>query len=476
MRVFKQRKTSPSPGMEWLKSVNQLCSPRSFRLFGANRTLLSSSGTVKVVSILALTRGVLASDENKKVTLGHQPEINIGTLGHVDNGKSTIVQSLTGVWTARHSEELRRGITIRVGYADASFYECPSCEPPSNYSTSKICPNCKSETKFLRSVSFVDCPGHHSLMVTMLSGAAIMDGALFVISSNVKCPQAQDREHLLAAEMVGLQKLVVVQNKIDVVDRERAKQNYFEIKEFTKGTVAGKAPIIPVSAQHKLNMDVLIGAIQERIPTPKRDHVLSARMSILRSFDVNRPGTEAEALTGGVVGGSVVQGVFRHGEDVEIRPGIKTEEANKIRYEPLMAKVESLQAGGGEVKQAAPGGLIAMRTDLDPSVTKSDGLVGNVLGRVGTLPTSLDKVSLDVELFEKAVGTEQLVPVQKIKMNEPLVLNAGTAVTSGVVVSAREDLADVVLKKPICSDPGSKVALSRRIGESWRLIGFGTLR
>ncbi len=303
-----------------------------------------------------------------------------------------------------------------------------------------------------------------------------MDGALFVISSNVKCPQAQDREHLLAAEMVGLQKLVVVQNKIDVVDRERAKQNYDEIKEFTKGTVAEKAPIIPVSAQHKLNMDVLIGAIQERIPTPKRDHVLSARMSILRSFDVNRPGTEAEALTGGVVGGSVVQGVFKHGEDVEIRPGIKTEEANKIRYEPLMARVESLQAGGGEVKQAAPGGLIAMRTDLDPSVTKSDGLVGNVLGRVGTLPTTLDKVSLDVELFEKAVGTEQLVPVQKIKMNEPLVLNAGTAVTSGVVVSAREDLADVVLKKPICSDPGSKVALSRRIGESWRLIGFGTLR
>ena len=394
----------------------------------------------------------------------------------MDNGKSTIVQSLTGVWTARHSEELRRGITIRVGYADASFYECPSCEPPSNYSTSKICPNCKRETKFLRSVSFVDCPGHHSLMLTMLSGAAIMDGALFVISSNVKCPQAQDREHLLAAGMVGLQKLVVVQNKIDVVDKERAKQNRNEIKEFTKGTVAENAPVIPVSAQHKLNMDVLICAIQERIPTPKRDQAVAARMSILRSFDVNRPGTEVEDLAGGVVGGSVVRGIFKHGEEVEIRPGIKTEEANKIRYEPLIARVERLQAGGGEVKQATSGGLIAMGTDLDPSITKSDGLVGNVLGRVGTLPHSLEKVSLDVELFERAVGTVQLVPVQKIKMNEPLVLNVGTAVTSGVVVSTREDIADVVLKKPVCSDPGSKVALSRRIGESWRLIGFGTLR
>jgi len=380
------------------------------------------------------------------------------------------------MWTARHSEELRRGITIRIGYADASFYECPSCEPPSNYSTSPVCPNCGSKTKLLRRVSFVDCPGHHSLMVTMLSGAALMDGALFVISSNVKCPQAQDREHLLAAEMVGLRRLVMVQNKIDVVDQARARQNYEEILNFTKNTVAERAPVIPVSAQHKLNMDALICAIQEKIPTPERNHQLAPRMSVLRSFDVNKPGTLVEDLTGGVVGGSVVQGVFQNGEEVEIRPGIKTEDSNRAKYDPLLARVARLEAGGGEVKEAAPGGLIAMGTDLDPSVTKSDGLVGNVVGKAGTLPPTLEKVSLDVDLFEKAVGTEQLVPVQKIRMNEPLVLNAGTAVTSGVVVSARENIADVALRKPICSEPGSKVALSRRIGESWRLIGFGTLR
>ncbi len=313
-------------------------------------------------------------------------------------------------------------------------------------------------------------------MVTMLSGAAIMDGALFVISSNVKCPQAQDREHLLAAEMVGLQRLVMVQNKIDVVDKERAKQNFKEISDFARGTVAEKAPVIPVSAQHRLNMDALISAIQERIPTPKRDQTLSPRMSILRSFDVNRPGTESDDLNGGVVGGSIVRGFFKYADDVEAKPGIRVEEGNKVRYEPLVAKVESLQAGGGMVKQAGPGGLVAVGTDLDPSITKSDGLVGNVLGRVGTLPPTLDKVSLDVELFERAVGTEQLVPVQKIKTNEPLVLNVGTAVTSGVVVSARENIVDVLLKKPVCSELGSKVALSRRLGESWRLIGFGTLR
>lgn len=405
-----------------------------------------------------------------------QPEINIGTLGHVDNGKSTIVQALTGVWTARHSEELRRGITIRIGYADASFYECPSCEVPSNYSTSKICPNCKSETRFLRTVSFVDCPGHHSLMVTMLSGAAIMDGSLFVVSANVKTPQAQDREHMLAAQMIGLRNMIVVQNKIDVVERTRAKENFGEIKGFTKGTGAENAPIIPVSAQHKLNMDALIWAIQENIPTPERDQAVDSRMSVLRSFDVNRPGTEVEDLVGGVVGGSIVQGVFKKGDEIEIKPGIKVESSGKTSYETLVARVGALQAGGGEVRQATPGGLIAVGTDLDPSVTKSDGLVGNVVGRSGTLPPTSEKLSLDVDLFEKAVGTEQLVDVQKIRSNEPLVLNVGTAVTSGIVVSAREDIADVSLKKPICAEVGSKVALSRRIGESWRLIGFGTIR
>ncbi len=313
-------------------------------------------------------------------------------------------------------------------------------------------------------------------MVTMLSGAAIMDGALFVVSSNVKCPQAQDREHMLAADMVGLRRLVMVQNKVDVVDRARAKENYGEILNFTKGTVAEGAPVIPISAQHKLNMDVLIGAIQDRIPTPKRDTALPPRLSILRSFDVNRPGTEVEDLSGGVVGGSVVQGLFKLGDEVEIRPGIKSDEGSKVKYERLLATVESLQAGGSGAKIASPGGLIAMGTDLDPSVTKSDGLVGNVVGKAGSLPPSLEKPSLDVELFDQAVGTEQLVPVQKIKMNEPLVLNVGTAVTSGVVASVRDMIADVALKKPICADPGSKVALSRRIGESWRLIGFGTLR
>jgi translation initiation factor 2 subunit 3 len=405
-----------------------------------------------------------------------QPEVNIGTLGHVDNGKSTLVQSLTGVWTSRHSEELRRGITIRVGYADLFIYRCPKCRPPHNYTSSPKCPHCGSETKFKRGVSFVDCPGHHSLMVTMLSGAALMDGALFVSASNVKFPQAQDREHLLAAQMVGIQRLILIQNKIDIVDRERAIENYEEIKSFTKNTVAADAPIIPVSAQHGVNTDVVLYEMEKRIPTPKRDPNASPRMYVLRSFDINKPGTEVDDLHGGVLGGSIIQGTFKLGDEIEIKPGLSVQVGGKTRYDPLISKVTSMNVSKGPVTEARSGGLVGIGTSLDPSLTKSDGLVGSVVGKVGELPSVLERLTAEVTLFERAVGTEQLVPVDKIKTNEPLVLNVATAVTSGVVTSARDDILDISLKKPVCPMPGFKIAISRRIGDSWRLIGFGALK
>lgn len=422
-----------------------------------------------------MAQAILKS-EKKGDELVVQPEINIGTLGHVDNGKSTLVQALTGVWTARHSEELRRGITIKIGYADAFIYKCLKCRSLSNYTTQTKCPICGSETKFVRAVSFVDCPGHHSLMVTMLSGSSLMDGALFVLASSAKCPQAQDREHLLAAESVGIKNLIIVQNKIDVVTKERAIENHKEIRAFVKGTIAEEAPIVPISAQHGTNIDVLLKEIEERIPTPKRNLAASARAYVLRSFEVNKPGTEVDELVGGVIGGSIIKGAFKLGDQIEIRPGIMVQEGGKSRYERLVTTVRSLNVSRGPVMEAKSGGLVGIGTDLDPSLTKSDGLVGSVAGKVDTLPPTLGNITLDVKLFAKVVGTELAVPVDKIRTNEALVLNVGTTVTSGIVTSAREDVADVGLKKPICAESGSKVAISRRIADSWRLIGFGTLR
>ena len=150
-----------------------------------------------------------------------QAVVNIGMVGHVDHGKTTLTEALSGIWTDVHSEELRRGISIRLGYADTSFYRCPSC---GLYTTKETCPRDGSETEFLRRVSFVDAPGHETLMATMLSGAAIMDGAVLVIAANEPCPQPQTKEHLMALDITGIDKIVIVQNKIRSEERRVGKE------------------------------------------------------------------------------------------------------------------------------------------------------------------------------------------------------------------------------------------------------------
>ncbi|WP_048203267.1 translation initiation factor IF-2 subunit gamma [Methanocaldococcus infernus] len=401
-----------------------------------------------------------------------QAEINIGMVGHVDHGKTSLTKALTGVWTDRHSEELRRGISIRLGYADCEIRKCPSC---GTYTTKPRCPNCLAETEFLRKVSFVDAPGHETLMATMLTGAALMDGAILVIAANEPCPQPQTKEHLMALEIMGIDKIIIVQNKIDLVDEEQALKNYEQIKEFVKGTIAENAPIIPVSAHHEANIDVLLKAIQDLIPTPKRDPKATPRMYVARSFDINKPGTEIKDLKGGVLGGAIIQGEFKVGDEIEIRPGIKVTEGHKTYWKPLRTKIVSLAAGDTMLKKAHPGGLIGVGTELDPYLTKSDSLAGSVVGLPGTLPEIRDKITIKAHLLERVVGSKEELKMEPLKTGEPLVLNVGTATTVGVITSARGDIADIKLKLPICADIGDKVAISRRFGSRWRLIGYGEI-
>jgi translation initiation factor 2 subunit 3 len=396
-----------------------------------------------------------------------QSEINIGMIGHVDHGKTTLTKTLSGIWTDTHSEELRRGITIRLGYADTTFRMCPQCPPPQCYTVEKTCGECGKATKVLRRVSFVDAPGHETLMATMLSGAAIMDGAVLVIAANEPCPQPQTKEHLMGLEICEIKNVVIVQNKIELISREEVIGNYNQIKRFTKGTIAENAPIIPVSAMHAVNIDLLIQAIETYIPTPSRDLEKPPRMYIARSFDVNRPGTVPEDLVGGVIGGSLLRGQLKIGDEIEIKPG--------IAREVLEADVASLHAGTAEIDVATPGGLMAVGTRLDPSLTKSDSLSGSVVGAPGMLPPLWKELTLKVYLLERAIGTKEEVEITEIKRGETLMLNIGTAKTVGVV-SKPGDETEMELKLPICADPGERAAISRRIGARWRLIGYGIIQ
>jgi translation initiation factor 2 subunit 3 len=400
--------------------------------------------------------------------------VNIGLVGHVDHGKTTLVQALSGSWTDQHSEEMKRGISIRLGYADATFRRCPGVEPPETYTVDEECAD-GTPSEPVRTVSFVDAPGHETLMATMLSGAAIMDGAVLVVSATEEVPQAQTEEHLMALDIIGIDNIVVAQNKIDLVDRETAVENYNAIESFVEGTVAEDAPIVPISAQQEINIDLLMDAIETEIPTPERDETLDPRMYVARSFDINRPGTTWDELKGGVIGGSLVEGTLEVGDDLELRPGREVEEGGQSEWRPIETEVRSLQAGGSPVDRVTPGGLLGVGTGLDPSLTKGDALAGQVAGEPGTLPPVHHEFEMDIDLLDRVVGADD-ESVDEISTGEPLMLTVGTATTVGSVTSARDGEAEVRLKRPVCANPGAKIAINRRVGARWRLIGIGTLR
>ena len=410
------------------------------------------------------------------MALPQPPEINIGMIGHVDHGKTTLTQRLTGKWTDEHSEEMKRGISIKLGYADAAFYKCPNCDDPQCYTTEKECPHCQGKTELLRTVSFVDSPGHETLMAIMLSSAAIMDGAILVIAANETCPQPQTREHLTALDSAGIKNIVIIQNKIDLVSEEDAVKHYKQIQRFVKNTCAEQAPIIPVSAHHDINIDVLIKALEEFIPTPKRDLKKAPRMYIARSFDINKPGARPNELKGGVIGGSLIQGVLRKGDEIEISPGREIEEEGRKKIESITTTIDTLLTGGRSVKEATPGGLIAIGTKLDPFRTKSDSFSGKVVGSCGHLPDTLDHFTLTVNLLKRVVGTIEEKAVEKIKKSEPLMLTIGTATTVGIVSESHGDIISVKLKLPVCAEIGQRIAISRRIDSRWHLIGYGEIQ
>ncbi|NYZ74522.1 translation initiation factor IF-2 subunit gamma [Candidatus Micrarchaeota archaeon] len=392
-----------------------------------------------------------------------QAEMNIGMLGHVDHGKTTLTKALTGKWTDTHSEEIKRGISIRLGYADAYIYHCPKCDL---YSSEAKCPKCGGKPKLARKLSIVDAPGHETLMTTVIAATSILDGVLFLIAANEPCPQPQTTEHLLVLNSTGIKNVIIVQTKIDLVTKEKAMENYKQIKAFLKGTVAENASIIPVSANAGLNMDALLRKINEVMKPQPHDEKAPLRMYVSRSFDVNRPGTSVKDLKGGVLGGSIVQGVLKVGDEIEIKPGIVRKEGGKPTS--VVCKAQSLMEETEVLESAKPGGLVAVATTLDPSLTKSDALVGSVVGRKGEVPDPVDTLNVKYALLERA--DMQNMPLRE---NEPVVVNVHTCTDVGILVKLSKGVATIKLKKPTVAYKDMYVALSRKIGQRWRLSAWG---
>ncbi|KAG6909162.1 hypothetical protein DXG01_001789 [Tephrocybe rancida] len=424
--------------------------------------------------------------------ISKQATINLGTIGHVAHGKSTVVKAISGVMTVRFKNELVRNITIKLGYANAKVGAqsllpwCTKPMPTRRFINARMMPArdqaASDHIPHIKKITpLANGRGHDILMATMLNGAAVMDAALLLIAGNETCPQPQTSEHLAAVEIMKLENIIILQNKVDLIKEAQALEHQKSIAAFVKGTVAESSPIVPISAQLKYNIDAVNEYIVKRIPIPIRDFTSDPRLIVIRSFDVNKPGAEVDDLKGGVAGGSILTGVLKLGLEVEIRPGIVTKDsAGRTRCKPIFSRIMSLHAENNLLSFAVPGGLIGVGTRIDPTLCRADRLVGQVLGAVGKLPKIYAELEISLFLLRRLLGVKtedkKQTKVSKLVKNELLLINIGSTSTGGRVLSVKADLAKIQLTSPACTEVGEKVALSRRIEKHWRLVGWGSVQ
>lgn len=404
----------------------------------------------------------MTNTQNNKINSSENlPELNVGVVGHIDHGKTTLLSKLTGKFPDTHSEELKRGITIKLGYTDMTI-----CKDEGIY-------NNKGKGEKIRYISFIDAPGHEMLMATMLSGAAIIDAAILVIAANEGI-KPQTLEHFTALQAKKIKNIIIVQNKIDLVSKEQALQNYQQIKNLVKGTIAENSPIIPISAQQEINLDKLLEALVQ-LNIPERDSQSKAVFLVARSFDINKPGTSAEKLHGGILGGILKKGKLKVGDEIEIKPGIIIKKTNQQTYQTLITKILSLHKGNQNIQEVVPGASISIETSLDPSLAKADSLSGCVAGIKNELPEISYRLKIKTQLFKEVLGIQEHKEVSPLKTKEMLMLSANTSITVGIVERVNKEELEVSLNIPIVALKGDSIGIARNISGHWRLIGWGEI-
>lgn len=399
-----------------------------------------------------------------------QPNFNVGLLGHVAHGKSTLVRQISKTRTQRHSNEQSTGSTFHLGYANSKIWMCTVCTNlySSDSSTLMYTCNCSSNCKLVRHISFVDCPGHEKLMTKALSGTFAMDAAILMVSANEKCPQAQTLEHLLILEMLQIKNIIIVQNKLDLVTFDEAYKNLESIKEFINGTIAQNAPIIPISAQFGNNINVVIEYLanfKKQVKHYNDNNVF--KMVCLRSFDINKPGSEIHEIKGSVMGGSIIHGHININDDVEISPGLLLNDGSS---QIIKTKICNIYSEKTKLDSAGPGGLIALETTLDPVLGSKDRLVGQIIGSPGTLNSGMKQLYF----IAKFIHNKR----KYIKCGSEIYLTIGSMNVKTIVNSITNDSCSIygtTLQWPVCFEIGDTILISIKSSHKISLVGVGKI-
>ncbi len=398
----------------------------------------------------------------------NQPTTNLGMIGHVASGKSTLAYQITGVKTQKFASEKERNITIHIGYANAKiFLDKKGNFHTTSSDTNNLLDDEGEEMKLIKHISIVDCPGHESFMSNMINGSAVMDACVLVIATNEVIPQPQTYEHLQAVESIDIDKYIIVQNKMDLINKKDNPNKLEDINNFLKNTSANNNDIIPTSVQSGRNVKEIINSIVN-LPLFERDINKPACLTVIRSFDINKPNISYNKLNGGIIGGSLTQGFLKKNDIVELRPGfIMKQKDGSIKYRPILSKVETLQSDQRQLENAFPGGLIGVKLDIDPSLTKNNGMVGQLMGHIGTLPP----VYMAIELKFNYINRYDKIS-KKFKKKEKIIICANAMRIKSDVYSIRKkkNTIKLVLEKPICLHKDQKIALFKNIDSKWKLL------
>jgi translation initiation factor 2 subunit 3 len=400
-----------------------------------------------------------SNNETELITnFSNQPIINIGMLGSVSDGKSTTVYSLTGVKTQRHSDEMKRNITIKPGYANMKIYSTGE-----DYNTT-------GEGELVHHVSFIDCPGHYQLIVTMMSCIKLMDGIILVVSaaeSIDKKPQLI--QHIMAIKMSGIKNVIVLLNKLDLVKKSVAIERYKKLcEELNKYDIQPNA-IIPVSMNHKIGVqNVLKNIMMYMGPNNNRKNDNPIFM-ISRSFDINRVNINYADINGGVIGGSLIGGNFKIGDEIEIQPGIISKGPDGELYnKPHYTKIISLKSETTELDTISAGGLIGIGTEIDPFYCKNDNMIGMIAGLKGCLPP----VYYNITMNYKKINFDEDNEIYKRKK---MTIIVGTNNLDGEIINIDENYISLKLNKPACISSNSIIILCHKSSNSFQIAAYGYL-
>ena len=359
-------------------------------------------------------------DSNKRHNIMKKQPIGIiGTLGSVADGKSTAVEQLTGFKTQKHSSEKERNITIKTGYRNLRIVRSEGSLKTVKLKKKRM--ERFNENDLVNHLSILDSPGHHSLIITMLSNIELVSGVIVVIAANDpidKKPQLI--EHLYAAKLSNLP-IIICHNKLDLIDKNKAIERYQELVDYLNELEIHPKSIIPTSLSLGYGIDNLISEVLEHFQFEDKS-LKKVIFKTNRSFDINKSmlfNNDFDLYKGGVLGGCLINGKIKVGDKIVISPGYIDENKN---YHRLKSEILSLRTDENILEEAYPGALIGIGTEIDPILCKDNGMQGQTITLEGDeLPEVYKQLKLEID-FTNKFGSDIWDP----KQGEIVLLQIGT--------------------------------------------------